>query len=87
MKGKFNQEGFELIEQLGSITASEFAQRFWISRGAARTWLSKWTNYNDKMRGVRKHFLVHDRSGKGEGTYRLGPDWWGERAFKGARYE
>lgn len=81
-----NHEGFELIEQRGSITVEEFAKVFGIKKRSAATWLSKWTNYENKARGVRQHFLVREPlKGSRAGRYKIGHDWWGERFFSSAK--
>jgi len=82
-----NHEGFELIEQRGSITVEEFAEVFGIKKRSAATWLSKWTNYENKARDIRQQFLVREPRSKGQkvSRYKIGHDWWGERYFSSAK--
>lgn len=90
-----NYELFLYIEQKGSVTAADVAEKFSIRKESAATILSRFTNYTKD--GIRKHYLIHDddavsqprdtkrmsRYGpkskvRGQGSYRIGPDWWGE---------
>jgi hypothetical protein len=77
-------ERFQILEKRGPMTASEFARRVWISRDAARTWLSRMTNYK-RPDGSHKAYLIYDPPTKkttrvrgkripNEGTYRINPD-------------
>lgn len=77
-------ERFQILEKRGAMTASDFAKRMWISKDAARTWLSRMTNYK-RPDGTRKAYLIYEpptvktRRVRGkrvpnEGTYRINPD-------------
>ena len=90
-----NYELFLYIEQKGSVTADETAEKFSITKQSAATILSRFTNYTKD--GIKKHYLVRvddavsqprdttriSRYGsknriRGQGSYKIGPDWWGE---------
>lgn len=79
-------EYFEFIEKMGSVTVEEFAQRMWISRAYAASWLSKWARkdyltlepYQGSTRTIRKE---RGRPRGSLGRYRNGPKWWGELAY------
>jgi len=94
MRGQFNRELFEFVESRGKagVTSREVADRLWVSRRYARTWLSKYTNYRSPDGKIR-HYLVYNppppgsiRGGKNRvlGTYTIGPDEWVGMMSRGA---
>lgn len=88
---------FLWIEKRGSVTASELAEKFWISRNTAAVWLSRMANF--RREGTVKRYLVYEKTEgaistrregrrvRAEGSYKIGPDWWGELFYEYAKYD
>lgn len=81
-----NYEAFELIENLGSITAEELAKHVGVKKGSAANWLSRWAKKNYLKWEPGPAVIRGRRRGVGRpegsaGKYVIGEKWWGELAF------
>lgn len=76
-------EYFEFIEKKGSVTIDEFANKFWIKRNSAASWLSTWAG-----KGYLKSIPVKGRVrfagdvGRPKvAGYTIGQKWWGDLVY------
>ena len=81
-----NYEAFELIENLGSITAAELAKHIGVKQGSAANWLSRWAKkrylkWEPGPEVTRTRRRKVGRPGGSAGRYVIGEKWWGELAF------